>query len=99
MIRHRYVKTRPRSCVGLNPRRDIAVDRASVRPTRSASSRVATFPAWATTPVPSADTTSPDDQWPAPLHRVTFRRSRRAAFFVDRPVVTFTCEVPSTRAY
>ncbi len=61
MIRHRYVKTRPRSCVGLNPRRDIAVDRASVRPTRSASSRVATFPACATTPDPSAENDRPVD--------------------------------------
>ena len=47
--------TRPRSCVGVNPRRARAPDSASVRPTRSASSRVATFPACATTPLPSAE--------------------------------------------
>ena len=44
--------TRPvvsRSCVGVNPRRAIAADRAPVRPTWLDSSRVATFPACATT--------------------------------------------------
>jgi len=54
-------RTRPRSCVGVNPRRDIAADRAPVRPTWSASSRVATFPACATTPDPSAENDRPVD--------------------------------------
>lgn len=55
-------RTRPvvsRSWVGVNPFRTIVPDRASVTPAWSDSIRVATFPAWATTPVPSADTTNP----------------------------------------
>ncbi len=67
-----------------------------VRPTRSASSRVATFPACATTPPPSAETTSPVDHDRPP--QTALRRARRADFFGDRPVVLFTGEVPSTRA-
>lgn len=45
----------------MNPRRVIATDNCSVRPVRSASSRVAILPAWATTPTPSADTDKPAD--------------------------------------
>ena len=37
-------RTRPRAWVGVNPRRDIAPDRAPVRPTLSARSRVPTAP-------------------------------------------------------
>ena len=54
-------RTRPRSWPGVNPRRRRARDGRSVNPTRSASIRTATLPAWATTPVPSPDTTNPVD--------------------------------------
>ena len=57
----RSTSTRPRSWTGRNERRANAVDRPPVSPTRSASSRIATDPACATTPVPSAVTDNPDD--------------------------------------
>jgi hypothetical protein len=52
--------TWPRSCTGRNEARAVAFDNAVVSPTRSASRRVATLPAWAITPVPSAVTDNPD---------------------------------------
>src|SRR5215210_5092040 len=58
----RSTHTRPRSWTGENDRRDKAVDRLWVRPTRSASSRTDTTPASGTTPSPSAVTDNPSDQ-------------------------------------
>ena len=54
-------QTWPRSWPGVNPRRANAVDKPSVSPTRSASSRTATAPASGTTPSPSAVTDNPCD--------------------------------------
>ena len=58
----RSTSTRPRSWTGTNLRRANACDKASVSPTRSASSRTAAAPANGTTPVPSAVTDNPCDQ-------------------------------------
>jgi hypothetical protein len=58
---YRQVHQHPTVWTGRNQRRDSAVDSPPVRPTRSASNRTATLPAWATTTVPSAATDNPDD--------------------------------------
>jgi hypothetical protein len=54
-------RTRPLSWSGTKLRRNIALDSSAVRPVRSARSRVAMPPAWATTPTSSADTDKPAD--------------------------------------
>ena len=51
----------PRSCTGRKERHAVAFDSSLVNPLRSASNLTAMLPAWATTPVPSADTDNPDD--------------------------------------
>jgi hypothetical protein len=53
--------TWPRSWTGAKERRAVALESSLVRPARSASILTAMLPAWATTPLPSADTDNPVD--------------------------------------
>ena len=53
--------TWPRSWTGAKERRAVALESSLVRPVRSASILTAMLPAWATTPLPSADTDNPVD--------------------------------------
>jgi hypothetical protein len=59
---HRHIGQHPATIVNrVNDRLCIALESSLVRPVRSASSRSATLPAWATTPDPSAATDNPAD--------------------------------------